>query len=453
MEPVTNGPEVVSEATPEPVRTPADHGAATAPSRAAAFQRVLRARNFRDGAAALSPRTAPGPRQDAPGAGLCSSQPPAFGQAVAGTGSATVVGAAGNTEWAFDNSFTPALLAEMKANPGLTLDEVLVRLADRELKVNTAEQPQHHPTIARFGQTTENANMTRAGRHMATLVANSRYVAAGQLQTPGTEAAAFRTALAGQGYDAEPVREDLTAPSMEAAFGSLVRRAAPNDDLVAYYSGHGSPEGLVGIAHGVAGKPDILANARVASLVGEATGKGAHIRFVMDSCHSGSAAERVRTERSSELRDAGQSAAGSALLAAAGFAQWCKGRLMKLRSMRDQELETIRSIIRHRETNPPPKGTPPVIRERWTKELAELKAALPAVEARYDVAIADNWALMWAPLFAAAAAVRLVTGKPGAPPVGIQNSGTVGLQLDWLDDLANAATKPVDQAVSEGRRL
>lgn len=453
MEPVTNGPEAVPESTPEPVRAPAGHGSTAAPSRTAAFQRVLRGRNFRDGAAALSPRTAPGPRQDTPGAGLCSSQPPAFGQAVAATGSATVVGAAGNTEWAFDNSFTPALLAEMEANPGLTLDEVLVRLADRELKVNAAEQPQHHPTIAQFGQTTENTSMTRAGRHMATLVANSHYLAAGQLQTPGTEAAAFRTALAAQGYDAEPVHEDLTAPSMEAAFGSLVGRAEPNDDLVAYYSGHGSPEGLVGIAHGVAGKPDVMANGKVSSLVGEATGKGAHIRFVMDSCHSGSAVEQVRTERSNALRGGSHSTAGSALLAAAGFAQWCKGRLMKLRSMRDEQLATIRGIIRDREKNPPPKGAPLASRDRWTKELAELKAALPAVQARFDEAIASNWILMWSPLVAAAAAVRLVTGKPGSPPIRIQDPRTLGLQLDWLDDLANAAAKPVDQASSEGRRL
>ena len=413
----------------------------------------VRGRNYADGAAALSPRSA-GASAQSPGVGngVCSSEPPTFGREGQPGGSATVVGTAADSEWAFDASFTPALVAEMKAHPELEIDEILVRVADRELRVANSTQPEQHPTVAQFGQTTQNTNMTRAGQHLAVLVANSTYPAVGSLQTPLPEAQGFRASLAARGYAADPVVPDLQAPEMASAYQGLINRAQANDDVVAYYAGHGAPEGLVGVAHGVGGKADILPNARVADLVGQATAKGAHIRFIMDSCHSGAASNLVRTERAGELGRGSNSKADTALLAATRFASWCKDGLVRLATRRNDALEGIRENLDRLRAHPPPTGAKPAAIKKWNDGIARLGKALVAVQTRYDDAMDVAWLAMRIPLGLAAGAISATTsGKIAGVPAGVQNHNTLGQQLDWLDDLANLAMRPVDREMSEAR--
>ncbi len=210
------------------------------------------------------------------------------------TGSATVVGAAADTEQAVDDSFTPTLVRALKKNRKLSVEEVLELVAGKALD---HEGHVHHPTAVHYG---EDAPGKRSSK-TAVLIPNQHYTPLPSLSTPIAEAKQLEGVLDGRGWHVK-MHADQTADKMASLWTGMVSTAKPGDELMAYYGGHGLPQGLAGVTISADKPDDVFTNAQVADVVDGATARGASIRFVMDSCHSGAAVQSVREERSNQLQ-------------------------------------------------------------------------------------------------------------------------------------------------------
>ena len=362
------------------------------------------------------------------------------GVAHRGDAAAMVVSSAGDSEVAFDGSFTPALVAELQAHPELGLDDALRQIAATSLGPGGQKGAGlHHPTILQYGQGAQGSSEPRDHKKHAILIANQNYRGIGRLGAPIAETAEMKGELASRGYDAT-VHSDKSAADMSSLWTSMVGAANHGDDLVAHYSGHGAPEGLLGINHRrPPGPPDLFSNAQVSGVVSSATGKGAHIRFVMDSCYSGSAVHTVRKERQNEL--AAIAGPGNELrVAAIKGLHDVKAHLLAHNKQRDAILRQLdAAIVRHRTRVPDPAHVE--ARQRWQRVLQALHAAVPAARNTLDRA-ADR---MWAAYVPLLDTVKTAVRHREAPPPRIVDYHTLGAQINYLDDLWNATSQPTER--------
>lgn len=373
---------------------------------------------------------------------MCVSTPPT-------PGSATVVGSAQNPESAYDATFTPALIKKLNDNPHMSLDEVLTSIVGPSMATGDTglwdSQPKQNPTIYQYGQTAENTSMTRAGQHLAVLVANQNYAsdAAGfpwvNLATPHAEAGTMRGALSSRGYTAT-VHNDQTSKQMSGAWNGMVGKAKEGDDLVAYYGGHGDVSGLAGVQDGHPGGNignDIYTNAQIAGLVSSATTKGAHIRFISDACHSGGGVQAVREERANELAEQAEGDHEQVLVLGAQ-------QLMQFKT----ELESLATQYRATHDN-------------LHDQMAQIDAA--NADALTQAMTGINWALfmlrmridaLWQRYLAVLNVIRFaLTIIHGAdlddPPQAVTNYRTLGEQLTYIDLVTNACMQPVERRIAE----
>lgn len=363
-------------------------------------------------------------------------------------GSAVVVGSAADSEWAFDASFTPALVTALQNNPNLSVDEVLHLISDRTLVVNDPDQAVHHPTLAEYGQTAANTSETRGGQRLAVFVANQNYTSIGSLQTPIAESTSFEGAMTGRGYKSLGVKQDQSSGEMAGVYTDLIGQAQPGDDLVAYYAGHGAEDGLVGRDYSSTNN-DMFTNGEVAEVVGQATTLGAHIRFIMDSCHSGSAVQAVREQRANELAETTEGLGERLRLAGFEVLTHCKSKLMEHFHARAAALDPMDAQIAQLQNNPPPPGNAAQA-QAHAITLANLQTARTAVQQRFDQKADRLWSGMTFVLGLARMALAASTDEdiPSVPKT-IDDYRTLGTQLDFIDDLSNAVLEPVDRRVSE----
>ncbi len=348
---------------------------------------------------------------------------PSAGDGVA----ATVLGSTQANELASDDLFTPALVAALQANPRLSIDEVLWQLAVAPPGEGKGGEWQH-PSIVQYGRMAPGAADRQDHKKVAVLVGNQNYQSISKLYTPIAEAGTMQGALASRGYQAS-VHTDRTSADMTSLWGSMVGAANPGDDLVAFYGGHGCAEGLIGVNHGhPPTPPDIFTNGQVSGVVSSATGKGAHIRFVMDSCHAGSAIETIREERQNELA-AVASAGGEQLRAAAttGLRE-AKQRLISLRGQRRAILGELDHAIQHRQT-----------RRAGARASRDLVACVD-VRARTPNAFERAADRIWGEYVPLLGAVQKAVGY-AKPPPPITDYATLGEQLKYLDDLGAAVAQ------------
>ena len=364
-------------------------------------------------------------------------------------GSATVVGSAQNPESAYDATFTPALIKKLNDNPHMSLDEVLTSIVGPSMATGDTglwdSQPKQNPTIYQYGQTAENTSMTRAGQHLAVLVANQNYAtdAAGfpwvNLATPHAEAGTMSGALSSRGYTSN-VLQDQTSKQMAGAWNGMVGKAKEGDDLVAYYGGHGDVSGLAGVQDGHPSGNignDIYTNAQIAGLVSSATTKGAHIRFISDACHSGGGVQAVREERANELAEQAEGDHEQVLVLGAQ-------QLMQFKT----ELEGLATQYRATHDN-------------LHDQMAQIDAA--NADALTQAMTGINWALfmlrmridaLWQRYLAVLNVIRFaLTIIHGAdlddPPQAISNYRTLGEQLTYIDLVTNACMQPVERRIAE----
>lgn len=342
---------------------------------------------------------------------------------------ATVIGSTGQYESARDDLFTPALVAALQANPGQSIDEVLWQLAVAPPGKGIGGEHQH-PEIVQYGRMAPGAANAAEHKKVAILIANQNYQNISKLYTPVAEADAMKGALAARGYQAS-VHPDRTSADMTSLWGSMVGAANPGDDLVAVYGGHGCEDGLIGVNHGhPPSPPDLFTNGQVSGVVSSATGKGAHIRFVMDSCHAGSAVGAVREERQNELA-AVASAGGEGLRAAAttGIHE-AKQRLVALRAQRATILGELDHAIQQRQARP---ADP-----RAARNLVAYVAIREQTPNAYELAAERIWN-EYVPLLTS---VQKAIGF-AKPPPPITSYATLAEQLTYLDELAAAVAQHV----------
>jgi hypothetical protein len=358
---------------------------------------------------------------------------------------ATVVAAAADTEFAFDNGFTPALVKALQDNPGLTVDDIFRRISAGPVENEIGVL---HPTIVQYGQRSPSAaEGGGAIKKRAMLIANQNYGWGDPLHTPIAEAEAMQSELASRGFEAS-VHCDQPSRSMDALWGSMVGAANPGDQLVAFYGGHGSPEGLLGVdREAPPSSPDLFTNQQVAGVVSEATGKGARIRMIMDSCHSGTAAQEVREIRENELAATARSAGDQLRVAA----------LLGVRQMKQQLLEIIERrmeilVASYREAKHRCAGGPASTDAPRTRHLAVEHSVDDSAngELREDLRNAFERAVdrLWSELLPLLAAIRTAVGHMQEPPP-ITDYETLGAQLNYLDDLWNAVSQAMEHAAAD----
>lgn len=357
-----------------------------------------------------------------------------------------VVGTTGDLEKALDGAFTPKLVDHLQAEPALSFDDALRRMTEEALV--WFRDPSHgmqHPTILEYSRTAGRSGGgasgagagTKPNQKHAVLIANEDYRHINPLGTPVWEANDMQGQLAARGYHAQ-VHENKTADEMGSLWNGMVGAAKAGDDVVAYFSGHGMPDGLLGIEHRRS-EPDVFSNAQVSGVVNSATDRGAHIRFVMDSCFSGAVAQSVRSERQNELAKTLRTGSMSdklRLSAIEGLRQ-AKQRLIALVKGGGELAGRAAAQRSARGAADGSSGAAP------SRNLSASRDAV--LDDDYKSAYQEALDRLWAACEPALMLAKMIARRSDpAPP--ISDYVTLGAQLNYLDDLWNAVTAPPEPA-------
>lgn len=372
--------------------------------------------------------------------GMCGGGGGGGGAATHQEGSAIVAAESGQTEYGFTNRFTPDIVQMLQSDPKANLDDVLRTIGDQEYQVNytddaTFPQPELHPTIAEYGERTDKNS---SGTKKATLIANENYPNA-VLQGVTGQATSLEGQLSSRGYVSSGVVTDKNAADMGAAWNGMVNGAQPGDELVAYFIGHGGPDGLCGIDW------SNFSNSQVAGVVSAATSKGAHVRFLIDACHAGGAAQAVREERMNELDTRTDDPIHQALLSLARQVSGFRQKLLDHVNARHTALGQIQAAITQHTATPVP-ADPAAAASHATTATA-LQSAFVMVQQAYDAKIDQTWAEARAFFEVVSIAFNMLTDTDLDCPDTVTDHGRLGDQIDFMDNLINAALAPVERDV------
>ena len=120
-----------------------------------------------------------------------------------------------------------------------------------------------------------------------------------------TDANRIAAALAFRGYDVNQL-DNQTATDIEAQLNRALVGLAPGSELFFFYSGHGTPEGLIGV-DGIAFTPAQMLSIRNAARTGLV-----NLIINTDACHDGIFADAIRGAELRDTRLAASAAGGSA---------------------------------------------------------------------------------------------------------------------------------------------
>gem|GEM_PF-3048999 len=357
-------------------------------------------------------------------------------------GSATVLGESGDTEYGFTNRGTPDIVQLLQSNPTASVDEVLQTLSDRQFAVNYQSDPDFpqsglHPSIARYGNQPAPANQSSAQGKRGVLVANAQYTNINPLPQVTAQATSLQSELNGRGFATDLVNNANSA-TMTARYDALVANAQPGEELVGFFTGHGSTAGMCGINHSGAA-PDMYLHGAVAQLLSTATARGAHIRFIIDACNSGAAATTVREERANQLDRRTQGISQAAWMALARSAMTLKRQLTAHSDARRAALRQVTQAQRQLQANP---IQPPAVHNAV---LSSLQTTHTLVARAYDQKIDQVWRDARPLLTAAAVALNALRGTSLQAPAQITDYARLGGAIDFLDEVANAAMEPVEE--------
>ena len=327
----------------------------------------------------------------------------AFLQEQLNNGSALVLGSAANSEFAYDDSFSPHLLETLQDNPNESLETILSSLDSASLSISGNQE--HHVTTAQYGNQHTNEN---TGNKQAILIANENYRYENPLETPISEANQMASELESRNYNTE-IFQDQDSVGMETAWMNMIERANPGDELVAFFGGHGKKAGLVGVEHTPA-HDDILENALISSMVQKASSQGKHMRFIMDSCHSGSTVASVRENYTNTFDPNQATEEQSIAFDALQRTQLLKEDLMEDVSLREAFAENVS-----------PQG--------------------PEI-AQYDQATIDTFGYYFEEIGEIHTLISKISeAQLPPPPVQIIDHETLGRQIDYCDELMNFIQK------------
>ena len=206
-------------------------------------------------------------------------------------GSAAILAAAGENEWAFEGGLSVKLNELLLANPGVPLTELLKQAADAKYS-GSKEQKDVHADVAVVGTLpSEDADNKKA-----TLVANQNYDESSDLSKAIGETQTLAGTLRGEGFD-DLVYVDQKAADIEAYYNIEMNDAKAGDEVVLGFSGHGGQEGLVGVDE------ETVSHGTINSYVSEALSEGIHLRVILDACHTGAGTNLIRDEYESAAID------------------------------------------------------------------------------------------------------------------------------------------------------
>lgn len=115
------------------------------------------------------------------------------------------------------------------------------------------------------------------------------------IATAVSDAAAMASTLQGRGYNVGPFHQDnQTAAQIGALLQAGIAGLGAGDELVFYYHGHGTMEGLIGQ------DGSVYMPAQMAALRSTARGAQVDLTLVLEGCHTGVFADAIQ---SAELRD------------------------------------------------------------------------------------------------------------------------------------------------------
>jgi hypothetical protein len=267
-----------------------------------------------------------------------------------------ILSSSGESELSYAGTFTQMLISAMDESGG-SLDGAMDTLSGQSLKAEGSIDegaPSQTATIARLGK----GSTDDAGQKKAVVIGNKSYQSMDGtdsyfLDSSEQDAVSMAGALQSSDHSTD-LHIDQNAGNMEALYREAVTDSAlvPGDAVTLYFSGHGTPLGPVGTGamyqgfHHVAdpaiyragpipnddpdfadtGKDikrkkldfdaaldaptekeleisDIMPNSVFTSLVGEATGRGLHLRIILDACFSGQSTDTVRDELVSKVAE------------------------------------------------------------------------------------------------------------------------------------------------------
>jgi hypothetical protein len=229
-------------------------------------------------------------------------------------GSATVIGSASSNESAADApSFTAGMVGDQESDEDPT--ESLEDEAITAVRFET-----QHPSLAQLGIRPKEIKGDKWGVYIGNMDYKNHPP---WMKLPGAKSDAKKMNDSMKAYDYEPINhyEDKNAEEMAALFQKGVKKADPGDALLLYYAGHGVPEGMVGVdsklnkeeedqAEEGTGRgfklseplvTEVTRYSQVMQMLEAGVAKGVHITLISDACHSGSAADLVRTKAVEKL--------------------------------------------------------------------------------------------------------------------------------------------------------
>jgi hypothetical protein len=352
-----------------------------------------------------------------------------------GSGTALVMGAVEDQELASDDKFTPLLLAAFKTNPDLSFDEVLRVIASRPYESPIGLL---HPTLAEYGRSAPSTQEPRDTKKRAVLIGNQNYPGA-PLHTPIAEAASMQSELSSRGYDAA-AHSDRSAADMGALWGSMVSDSDKGDDLVAYFGGHGKNEGLVGVHP--SGLGDVFASSQVAGMVSSATGRGAHIRVIIDACKAGTAVQAVREVRENELATVASSVGDKVQVTAMVALREARERLLDHVGQGKKTTRELGAAMQNKQQAHARAGA------GATRDIGAPATNAPAATAMVGRAFDAMAATIWDQYVPVLNQLRTMVGFAQAPPPVADY--TLAAQVKYLDDLWNAVSQSADRAKPGG---
>jgi hypothetical protein len=206
-------------------------------------------------------------------------------------GSAVILAAAGENEWAFEGGLSVKLNELLIANPAVPLSDLLKQAAEAKYS-GSRKQKDVHADVAMVGTLPSEDSDTKK----ATLVANQNYDKSKDLSKAIGETQALAGTLRGEGFD-DIVYEDQKAADIEAFYNIEMSDAKAGDEVVLGFSGHGNKAGLVGVDE------KKVSHGTINSYVNEALSEGVHLRVILDACHTGTGTNLIRDEYASAVVD------------------------------------------------------------------------------------------------------------------------------------------------------
>lgn len=394
-------------------------------------------------------------------------------------GTGTVVASAGTTEFAYESqkgTFTTQLAKAIDDDPKTSVADLLRSSASKSAAAGAGVA--QHATITEVAGDGQAARGKGHGVYVANTYKDHPLLPS--LEATVSDAEAIRTSLGGRGFTDHGLHVDKPAADIRKAYTTALGSAdvKPGDDVVLYYSGHGSTSGLVGSrcdeatlrqametqAPSAATTPaasgstdargirvrrvgsvdesslipnDLVTPSEVQGLVSSGTSRGVNVTMVSDSCNSGSLTDALRAKSVADVSKAAKGTGAEELAALAKVVVSLKDKVLAFLGIQSAQLGTLDAGIAKAagsrglvlDTQPTPE----------TDQEKELRLAKEKKKAEWAAEAERFWKSDVMPLLVEKAArySQLAGGEAAALPASVSNPNTFGAELDAIDDLAN----------------